>query len=57
MKAKITFEIQAPQDCSEKQFVEWLKMELGVVPHSRFHPLFHHNLSGKTKNLKIQIKQ
>lgn len=57
LKAKVTFEITAPQDCSEKQFVEWLKMELGAIPTDIKSPLFIHDLRCKTQKLKIEIKE
>lgn len=57
LKAKVTFEIESPQDCSEKQFEEWLKMELGAIPTDVRHPLFIHDLRCKATKLKIEIKR
>lgn len=57
LKAKVTFEITAPQDCSKKQFEEWLKMELGAIPTDIKSPLFIHDLRCKTNKLKIEIKE
>ncbi len=57
LKAKVIFEIQAPQDCSEKQFEEWLKMELGAIPTDVKSPLFIHDLRCRTEKLKIEIKK
>lgn len=57
MKAKVIFEIEAPVDCSEKQFEEWLKMELGAIPTDTKHPLFIHDLRCRTEKLKIEIKR
>lgn len=57
LKAKVIFEIEAPQDCSDKQFIEWLKMELGAIPTDTKSPLFIHDLRCRTENLKIEIKR
>lgn len=57
MKARVIFEIEAPEDCSEKQFEEWLKAELGVIPTDIKHLLFIHDLRCRTEKLKIEIKR
>lgn len=57
LKAKVIFEIQAPEDCSEKQFEQWLRMELGAIPTDPKHPLFIHDVRCKTEKLKIEIKR
>ncbi len=57
LTAKVTFEIKAPEDCSDKQFLDWIKAELGVIPTDIKSPLFVYDLRCRTQKLKIEIKR
>ena len=57
MKAIVKFIVTAPEDCSEKQFIEWLKGEIGAAPTNTKNPLFAYDLRGNIKNVKIEMEK
>jgi len=51
LTATVSFTVTAPIDCSEAQFEQWIKQEIGAIPTDRTNPLFAFNL-GDTRNGK-----
>lgn len=39
MKAKVKFEIEAPCQCTEQEFIEWIEFNLGYVNEMKTEPL------------------
>lgn len=56
LTATITATITAPADCSELNFVNWIKQEMGVIKTDTLNPLFYDSLTGNVKNLDIKVK-
>lgn len=57
MKAIVKFIVTAPENCSEKQFIEWVKGEIGAAPTNTKNPLFAYDLRGNIKNVKIEMEK
>lgn len=57
MKAIVKFIITAPEDCSKKQFIEWVKGEIGICPSDTKNPLYVYDLKKHVKNAKIEIEK
>lgn len=55
MKAIVKFIITAPKDCSEKQFIEWVKGEIGICLADTKNPLYVYGLKKQVRNAKIEI--
>lgn len=56
LTATVQFTVTAPIDCSETQFINWIKQEIGAIPTDRCNPLFAFNLGdNQLKDVKVKI--
>lgn len=57
LTATVSFTVIAPAECSEAQFEQWIKQEIGFVPSDHNNLLFAYNLGDapKLENVKIKI--
>ena len=39
MKAKVSFEIESPCDCTQEQLIEWIQYNLGYINEVSIEPL------------------
>lgn len=58
--ATVQFTVTAPEDCSDKQFEQWILQEIGAIPTDRTNPLFAFYLGDtkngrKLENVKVKI--